>query len=227
MGVAIILRSEANLSLYKEIMMSAIKSEIGNNALLCSGFFQENQNGHLYRVTDEFDFEGTEFINCFPKSFELKIVGVYNNIWREAYNNFARSLASNTMISMEAYLKTSFNWHAKVFILRKDEKPIMGIIGSSNMTRRAFGSCDSTRSGDYNVESDAIIWCDNKYSPKRILEKNIDSYESHKHEKAFNPHNIINLRYDMEDNYGLNEEERLEYIYEEILNDSKLKRIVV
>lgn len=44
-------------------------------------------------------------------------------------------------------------WHAKVFLAKQGTVPLVGIIGSSNITRRAFGL-----DKDFNYECDVVFW---------------------------------------------------------------------
>lgn len=44
-------------------------------------------------------------------------------------------------------------WHAKVFLAKQGNVPLVGIIGSSNITRRAFGL-----DKDFNYECDVVFW---------------------------------------------------------------------
>lgn len=44
-------------------------------------------------------------------------------------------------------------WHAKVFLAKQGKAPLVGIIGSSNITRRAFGL-----DKDFNYECDVVFW---------------------------------------------------------------------
>ncbi|AXJ05418.1 hypothetical protein CFN16_15200 [Pseudomonas fluorescens] len=44
-------------------------------------------------------------------------------------------------------------WHAKVFLAKQGNVPLVGIVGSSNITRRAFGL-----DKDFNYECDVVFW---------------------------------------------------------------------
>lgn len=44
-------------------------------------------------------------------------------------------------------------WHAKVFLAKQGNRPLVGIIGSSNITRRAFGELKK-----FNYECDVVMW---------------------------------------------------------------------
>jgi len=44
-------------------------------------------------------------------------------------------------------------WHAKVFLAKTRGAPMVGIVGSSNITRRAFGEMK-----DFNYECDVVMW---------------------------------------------------------------------
>ena len=47
----------------------------------------------------------------------------------------------------------SMGWHAKFFLAKQGTVPLVGIIGSSNITKRAFG-IDKV----FNYECDVVFW---------------------------------------------------------------------
>lgn len=63
--------------------------------------------------------------------------------------------AHNSSTSFSSVQKRipSMGWHAKVFLAKRAGVPLVGIIGSSNITRRAFGELN-----DFNYECDVVIW---------------------------------------------------------------------
>jgi HKD family nuclease len=53
-------------------------------------------------------------------------------------------------------------FHAKIFILIKEGTPIFEIVGSSNMTKSAYGGCSNNR------ESDLMIYNEREFSDFQI-----------------------------------------------------------
>jgi len=109
-------------------------------------------------------------------------------------------------ISVNAKLTASYKWHAKIFILKKGEEPIFGIIGSSNMTSRAFGVCKQ-----FNFEADVVLW-DNKY-PELV---NLTSKSSEFLSGENNINDLIYADYDVEKNNQISIVERLKQLEKEL-----------
>jgi HKD family nuclease len=52
-------------------------------------------------------------------------------------------------------------WHAKVFLAKSAGNPVLAVIGSSNITRRAFGEFPQ-----FNYECDVVMWMELKQTSK-------------------------------------------------------------
>ena len=57
-----------------------------------------------------------------------------------------------------------YHWHAKVFVASKDGEPVVAVIGSSNITARAFGIRK-----DWNYEADVVLWDDANKAAQAIV----------------------------------------------------------
>ncbi|MBK7348199.1 MAG: hypothetical protein IPI98_15235 [Chitinophagaceae bacterium] len=57
---------------------------LGNNVLLCSGFFQEYFKGGIYQVSTEANFDGV----LLKHKINLTTVGVHNPQWLTPYKKF-------------------------------------------------------------------------------------------------------------------------------------------
>jgi hypothetical protein len=97
--VAIFLRSTGNVNRFRRAILNALRTDLVDEVLVCSGFFQDDKNT-LRERTSTWISRGS----CSP-------------------------LAK----------------HAK--------RPLVGIIGSSDITRRAFGELQ-----DFNYECDVVMW---------------------------------------------------------------------
>ena len=85
----------------------------------------------------------------------------------------------------------------------KDRRPILGIIGSSNMTRPAFSS-----GGTFNYEADVVMWDDSIRGLDGIMSSVIEGNE--------NPFGLIVTDYDPDKNKGVSIADRLNGIIGEI-----------
>ena len=200
MGLIIFLRKRLSHNKFREIILSSLNSGTGNQAVLCSGFYQENwlRNTH-YEVSTEGNFDQILLNN----NIHLTTIGVYNWSWLQAYKNFRNNLR-NKGVNITARRARRFHWHAKVFILKKDDRPILGIVGSSNMTRSAFGL-----TAPFNFEADVIMWLDEIEQ----LDTTIRSFIS---DSELFPDELIIADYDPDKNFGQTIEERLKQLDNDI-----------
>jgi phosphatidylserine/phosphatidylglycerophosphate/cardiolipin synthase-like enzyme len=197
MSLLIILRNKRYPNYFQKLMLDAIDSHIADNIILCSGFFQENSFSASF---------STGLVQLLKKNnIAVTTIGVYNPIWKPQYIIFRDNLIA-CGISVNAKLTASYKWHAKIFILKKGEEPIFGIIGSSNMTSRAFGVCKQ-----FNFEADVVLW-DNKY-PELV---NLTSKSSEFLSGENNINDIIYADYDVEKNNQISIVERLKQLEKEI-----------
>ena len=184
-------------------MIGSISSIKNKTAYLCSGFFQEFFNKNLYQASTESDFDKI------LKASRTKLVtlGIYNNYWKPSYLNFIRSLKGKR-VDIESYIIRGFKWHAKIFILEKNGKNVLGIIGSSNITRRAFST-----NYHFNYECDVVIW-DNTI--KQLNSSILNSLEKS------GIKDVIKTTYLPAENSDLSIHERLEYVKNLFMDPKKL-----
>lgn len=200
MAIAIILRNKLPVNKFRDLLIGSIKTKAGNKALLCSGFFQENFKGSPYQASQELNFAN----EVASSGIELNTVGIHNWAWKQSYKDFQNNMLSAGG-NVNCYYKTGLKWHAKVFILFKDDSPIFGIIGSSNITRNAFGSLTN-----FNYECDVMIWPDTNVVINNWMNEQTESIES--------PYDIIKAPYIAEMNNGITVQERLNNLAEEIFS---------
>jgi len=206
MNMLIILRTKKNENLFRDIMINSIDSMNDKTAYLCSGFFQEFFKGSTYQVSTESNFD-----NILRNSkTKLITLGIYNNSWKPSYLYFIRNLERKG-VNIEPYIVRGFKWHAKIFILEKNRKNILGIIGSSNLTRKAFSS-------DYpfNYECDVVLWDDSIKQLNSIILENLRKRDIK---------DVIKTTYLPKENLDLSIHERLEYIKNLFMDPEKLIRI--
>lgn len=178
MGLAIILRKRAATNRFRDIILAVCGSGAGNEALICSGFFQELYKTTTYRVSQE-----GNFAQCLANNnVAVTTVGVHNSSWIRPYKNFRNSLTI-AGVRTTALFVSGLHWHAKVFIFKYNSAPLFGVIGSSNMTRNAFGV-----SAPFNYESDAYLWEDTHPILGPIMERLLSDIQD--------PDELIRATYD-------------------------------
>lgn len=199
MPIAIALRDSANKNFFRDVLIDSLDSGNVDDALICSGFFQENFKGSAYRVSAERNLASV----CVSNNVALTTVGIHNYTWKRAYKQFMISMR-NAGVNITCLTKNGLSWHAKVFIARCRGRPILGAIGSSNMTRNAFSV-----GGRFNQECDVFLW-----PPKSTIASTIKRL-SEEHAES-----IIRAPYSLAKNGGLTIAERLENLREEVLSQN-------
>ena len=203
MNVAIILRKTHNVNIFRDVMLHSISNNCNSNVLLCSGFFQELFGKQSYQATLEQNFANILATN----NINLTNIGIHNNFWLPSFKNFHVNLC-NANVNVKSYRIKGNKWHAKIFIIKFQEHPLLCIIGSSNITRPAFSDTIP-----FNYESDVILIPDSNYK------KNITNILN-----EFNQNNdILFSKYSPEFNNGLSLEERISELEREILNQEKFE----
>lgn len=206
MGLAIILRKRAVTNRFRDILLAVCGSGAGDEALICSGFFQELYKTSTYRASHE-----GNFAQCLANNnVAVTTVGVHNSSWIRPYKNFRNALTT-AGVRTTALFVSGLHWHAKVFIYKNKSAPLFGIIGSSNMTRNAFST-----SSPFNYESDVFLWEDTHSVLNPIMEQQLSEIED--------PDEIIRAPYDPEMNKGLSIPQRLIRLEKEI-HSSKMKEL--
>jgi PLD-like domain len=198
MPIAIVLRKNELKNPFRDVIITAISSGIADEALMCSGFFQESRKS-VYRATLESSFAAS----CVKNNVKLVTVGIHNSQWLNSYKLFKHNLLQ-AGVNAHCKYKSGSKWHAKVFIALQQGKPLLGIIGSSNITRPAFSS-----SAPFNRECDVIIWPEGTTYDGLIND-------------ALGTENFVDVvraPYNQDQNGGITVEERLLSLYNEILAD--------
>lgn len=160
--IAIILRKSEAPNRFREIILGCFSSDAFDQHLICSGFFQERGK---YSASNCFALSAPRHV-CFK---EITVVGMYSGIWSVDFDSFTKSLrgilcGGLTPLIVHKRKLRRYRWHAKVFVTTKNGKPVLGIIGSSNMTVRAFGNRKS-----WNYEADVVMWDDSDSEASRIV----------------------------------------------------------
>ena len=198
MGLAIFLRKRLTPNYFQKLLIGSLSSGLGNEVLLCSGFFQENYLGRIYTVSTEGSFS----MLLRKNNISLTTVGIHNHYWLESYKKFRDNIVK-AGVSISAKITPNYYWHAKIFILKKDGKPIFGIVGSSNMTRPAFGT-----TAPFNFEADVVMWLDEYKELNTIINSTVNELNQSSE--------VIIADYDPTKNFGLSIEQRLRQLNDDV-----------
>lgn len=155
--IAVILRKSQSPNVFRRAILSAFSGGIGDEYLLCSGFFQEKKyKVNSYYASDSF----LANVPPMPCKTTVTTVGIYDpHAWGAQYNDFVAKLSSvkcscGKHLSVKQRKRKGNNkWHAKVFIAKNNGQPRLAIVGSSNITKNAFDE----KKG-WNRECDVLIW---------------------------------------------------------------------
>lgn len=137
MGLWITLRRDRETSFFRRHLLNMISPQIeGNSLILCSGFFQEDPEKD-YSILDD---RLIDAIRSNKKINEIQAIGAMRS--PAPFNEFCNKLKENW--DGELITKRKSNWHAKIAMKLKPADqigkiPVCAIIGSSNLTRPAYG----------------------------------------------------------------------------------------
>ncbi|WP_297868484.1 restriction endonuclease PLD domain-containing protein [uncultured Flavobacterium sp.] len=205
MSLLILLRKSASVNRFHNLLINSIDSGEGDSALLCSGFFQEMNN---YSAS----LDSGLCSSLFNNNVSLTTIGVHNRMWLNRYRSFRDILISNGN-TVNALITNNFHWHAKIFILKKQGEPIFGIIGSSNMTRNAFG-----HTAPFNFEADVVLWDSSNNAINNICQSQTEI-------SGGDFDDIIYADYNVERNRGKNSMEKLKDLENEIMSKTQLDEL--
>jgi hypothetical protein len=85
-------------------------------------------------------------------------------MWLNDYRAFCSAMKASG-VRIRGLKVMGLRWHAKVFLLATPRWPLFALIGSSNLTRAAFG-----RSSPFNWECDVAIWTERGAATRRSFE---------------------------------------------------------
>jgi hypothetical protein len=195
MGLVIFLRKRLLVNRFRDILVDSINLGVGDNAVICSGFFQEFFHNSPYQASTERNLSNV----LVTRAVQLTTIGIHNYNWFTSYKNFRNNLRG-AGVNISAKYMPGFHWHAKIYVLKRKDDPLLAIIGSSNITRSAFSTIKP-----FNYEADVIMWLDTITQITNLIEGIIA-------ETRDDPHEIIIADYDPHKNSDLTIEDRLKRI---------------
>ncbi len=201
MSIAICLRKTAPINYFHDLLVGSINTGLGNNVLLCSSFFEEKNSFHVS------NYNGFDQL-LLNNNIKLTAVGIYKR-QRSAFQDFITNL-TNAGVAVTGKRISACRWHAKVYILCKGDRPIFGIIGSSNMTKNAFAHGTS-----FNYEADVFMWLDEFSEFSKLIN---DLFQENKDE-------VIIVDYNEAENANISIENRLRDLMAEILSSKFTKTL--
>jgi len=152
MPVKIVFRKRKNFSPFRRILNLLLTAPIGDSVVLCSGYVWQPSNPSHYNILDD-ELRRAIMSGC-NRGKVITVAGKFNpEYYRTFYKNFINDLKSRG-IKVKAYYARQKNWHAKVALRLNNGRPVAAIIGSSNLTRPAYG--ENWR--NWNYEADVLIW---------------------------------------------------------------------
>ena len=170
--IIFLLRTELKRNFFRQFILAAIADSRITSVTIGSGFFDEPNSGKnkpQYRLSKDFIYalqkRGGSKLN-------MAIIGAYH-FSTHTHRTFGETIRRYNLPYMNIEIgKISGNrWHAKVFFANSQEegccsqKSEIAIIGSSNLTLRAFGDEDvmcrhnvNDQKNKFNYEAD-VVFC--------------------------------------------------------------------
>lgn len=211
MGIIITLRTNPNISFFRRYLLGMIDYPTINKLVLCSGYIQEN----LYSYSILQDELLNHLLNRNFKINVITVAGKFNNNkkWEKSYKDFINTLKSHK-IPISSFIAKRKNWHAKIAIVLERGKPLAGIIGSSNLTRPAYGEPYK----NFNFETDVVIFA-NRGIEKFIYENIPPNIGNTTYPESFYQiFTVLNPTFPQPD-----ETERLKFLYNLIMERDELE----
>ena len=174
MGLWITLRRDRETSFFRQHLLNMASEQIrGDCLILASGYFQEDPNR-------DYSILGDRLLEKIQNNNKIKVIQAIGAKGSPApFNVFCDKLDANWDGTLIRKKTKGNNWHAKIAMKLEsgvnnsngvEKIPVCAIIGSSNLTRPAFGistdiPANVTSSLRFNYECDVLIfsngWFDN------------------------------------------------------------------
>ncbi|WP_229614646.1 phospholipase D family protein [Pseudomonas syringae] len=165
------MRTDGEDSRFRAHLNRLIRAREGDTLVLCSGYIY-----HSVEMAEEI----CQAIRagCMPTGKVIIIAGKLGPIekrdWENQYRSFAAYLKNdlkNSGIGLEVKQAPDRNWHAKLAFKLIKNKPIICLLGSSNLTGAAY----SSPAKFWNYESDILLWDDNHFCKAPVIASADDS----------------------------------------------------
>lgn len=159
MGTILFIRKTDTHSFFRRALFSIIECPGAENIIIGSGYFQELPNRTNYSASED-DLKDVLNNSNIKKVYVLGCMSSSRQNMRTFINNIrAIQHNGNPRFQVEPSRRNFSHWHAKFsLVFDNQHRPLAILIGSSNLTRRAYGENNDA----FNVEADALIWCPGK-----------------------------------------------------------------
>lgn len=158
--IAIALRKDFAASSYRDAFVRALNSPDIECAYIASGFFSD--------FTEDLDKTAPDFgIGEDMAGKEVFLFGGYQDnpsrlrVLRAALNRRGLKAYANRLLPVERGGPKQV-WHAKVAVFLSDSRPVLAIVGSSNLTGRSMYGCSEWKftaaPRPIQVEADTFFW---------------------------------------------------------------------
>lgn len=208
MAIKIVLRETDQISRFRRLLLRLISCQQGDSIIICSGYIWQPDNGS-YNILDD-QLLTTIISNRSLRSITTIAGKLAYKKYMVFYKNFVSRLR-RTSLNVTGFYTNRKNWHAKVAILLNQNEPIAALIGSSNLTRPAYGEHFS----NWNYECDVLIWKESPELNHCFQDINMGNNNLGVISAIFSP--------DIEQP---SEEEQLRNIYDDIMNESESFSII-
>lgn len=223
MGLWITLRQNNNESFFRDNllgMISRTRDLNANRLLLASGYFSEYERDQ-YSICDD-GLQNAISIN--QKIEEIDVIGAKGS--KKSFETFCSKLQRLGRESLLPIRVPKNNWHAKIAMLFQPKNgigrgtvPVCAIVGSSNLTRPAYGISPPPEGVSskvrFNYECDVLIFSNEYFSncsDNSYLEKIFPHIGERKEGSIYFPK--IDVR------FSLSESEQLNALFKLIKNSS-------
>ena len=212
MGILITLRNNNTRSYFRELLLKLINLPDTNKLVLSSGYIQEICYRNSYSILDDDLLLNIQNGLVSNSNYRfVTIAGMFKNPrWQIQYNNFIHKLQINNINVTSINIRRK-NWHAKIAVKLRNNIPVAAIIGSSNLTKNAYG----INFPNFNYECDVTMWSRKRKYSKHFL-KDINFNEN-----PFAPiYNTLSNKCKMD-----REEERLDAIYKSLVDPQNYEKL--
>lgn len=224
MGIWITLRQNNQQSFFRDNLLGMIsrKGDLeGTRLLLASGYFSEYPRDQYSICSDKLKIA----IRSNRKIQEIDVIGGKGS--KTTFERFCSKLGQLGRPSFIPIRIPGSNWHAKIAMILKPEQgtargtiPVCAIIGSSNLTRPAFGITPApagvASEVHFNYECDVLIFSNNYFSgirEKSPIEKVFPRINEKTDGSIYFPK--------IDEKYSLSEEIQLMGLFHQIKNSSE------
>lgn len=157
MGFLVLFRRERGTNPFRAFLQSLLEWGACDELILASGYIWESPRPNGYRVSDD------DLVHCLKQGRHQRVVtvggmhksvsGWFGTDYRQHYVDFVKALRAGG-IAVDPKVSKSGKWHAKVALGLRGGTPIVGIVGSSNLTGPAYG----IDRRNFNNEADVVLW---------------------------------------------------------------------